>query len=194
MDINQLLDALGSMFPLSTGFSITLPPLMHPQSGNHKQELLIPPNRATFAWFILEGIVIAVEPDQNGIEQVIRIYLPGSIFTDFRSFLNDKRSTIRLVAIGDINLMYISREDFKNHMEPFPETHKLVEHILFLEQELEAVRTRLMALIERERIKEFARIYPMNKIPNVSAASFLQMSEANYCREKARYNSTNRDY
>jgi len=192
MDINHLLEALSSMFPLSTGFSVTLPPLMHPQSGSHKQELLIPPNRAAFAWFILEGIVIALEQDQNGIEQVIRIYLPGGIFTDFRSFLNDKRSTIRLMVIGDADLMYISREDYKIHMEPFPETHKLVEHILFLEQETEAVRTRLMALTERDRIKEFAGIYPMNKLPNISAASFLQMSEANYCREKARYNSTNR--
>jgi len=192
MDISQLLEALHSMFPLSTGFAITLPPLMHPQHGSHKQELLIPPARAVFAWFILDGIVIALEEDQNGTEQVIRIYLPGSIFTDLRSFLNDKRSTIRLVVIGDAELMYISRKDYKTHMEPFAETHKLVEHILFLEQEIESVRTRLMSLSERERIKEFARIYPMNKLPNISAASFLQMSEANYCREKARYNSTNR--
>lgn len=193
MDINSLLDALHSMFPLSTSFAITLPPLMHPQHGSHKQELLVPPNRAVFAWFIVDGIVIALEQDLDGKEYVTRIYLSGSIFTDLRSFLNDKRSTERLVVIGETDLMYISREDYKIHMDPFPETHKLVEHILFLEQTIESARTRLMALTERERIKEFAKLYPMNKLPNVSAASFLHMSEANYCREKARYNSTNRD-
>lgn len=193
MEINELLSYLNSLSATSPSFGFTLSYLIYPQIGTHKQLLHIPPERAVFAWFLLSGLVAASILGKNGKEVVLRIYQPGMIFSDINSFLYNTVSKIKLTVIGEADLQYIKKKDFDEKILPFPETKELIQHIILLEQELDLQRGLLISLSEEERFNEFASSYPMNQIPNITGASFTNMTTSAYCKFKAIWNGINRD-
>ena len=189
MDIHHLLNYLGALFPLSPAFVIALEKVIYEHEFSHKQKLLEPPTRAFHAWFLLKGIVSASIFDREGQEIIIRLYLPKVVFTDFTSFLYGRASSIRLRAVGDVFVQHISLSDFKIHMTPFSETNDLKEKIILRDQLLDQQRSMLIHLSDEDRFNEFAATFPMNQLPNVVGASFLNMGKARYCNLKAAWNS-----
>ncbi len=188
MDIHVLLNYLGALFSISQRFAVALAGVIYAQELSHKQKLLEPPARAAYAWFLLSGIVSASVFDKEGKEVVIRLYLPNVVFTDFNSFLYGKPSSVQLRAVGDVSLQRISLKDFREYMMPFAETQELKEHIILNDQLLDQRRSVLIHLSEEERFDEFAHTFPMNQIPNVVGASFLNMGTTKYCNLKASWN------
>jgi hypothetical protein len=192
MDIHHLLNYLGALFPLSPTFIITLENVMYEQEFSHKQKLLEPPQRAVHAWFLLEGVVSASVFDKDGQEVVIRLYLPKVVFTDFNSFLYGRASSVMLRAVGNVLVQHISIGDFKLRMTPFSQTNDLKEHIILRDQLLDQQRSMLIHLPDEDRFNEFSAFFPMNDLPNVVGASFLNMGTTKYCNLKAAWNSRNK--
>ncbi|MBE9599832.1 hypothetical protein [Pedobacter sp. MC2016-24] len=189
MDIHHLLNYLGTMFPLPPTFPVILSQIVYDQLAVHKQKLLEPPARARYAWFLKTGAVSASIFDKKGKEVVIRLYLPYVVFTDLNSFWYDRPSTLMLRAVGDVALQVISLNDFRKHLLLLYQTRELKDEILLQDQLLDQQRSGLISLSDQDRFSEFTSLYPMNKFPNLVAASFLNMSATKYCKLKAAWNA-----
>ncbi|RZK42695.1 MAG: Crp/Fnr family transcriptional regulator [Pedobacter sp.] len=192
MDIHHLLNYLGGLFPLTHGYPVALAKVTQYRLAGHKEKLLEPPSRAFFVWFLMSGIVSASIFDKEGKEVVIRIYLPPVVFTDLNSFLHNKPSALLLRVLGSAELQYISLTDFRDNLLPFSETQELREQIMLQDQLLDQQRSGLLSLTESHRFVEFAGLYPMDQIPNVTAASFLNMGTSKYCTLKADWNASSK--
>ncbi|MBD1366581.1 hypothetical protein IDJ77_22395 [Mucilaginibacter sp. ZT4R22] len=190
--INELLEVLHAMVPVSPGFRSDVNSLPTAQLSAAKEVILLPPAYARYVWYSVDVWLIASLEDENGNDRVIRIYGPGQIFTDSLSFFKAKPSNLKLTVLTKGTLLSLKRSaiiELKKHQE----THELVTYILLVEQQVEAWRTRVMGLHDKDKVATFAAVYPMNKIPNKYGASFLNMVPANYSREKAAYNARNKD-
>jgi len=188
---NELLEALQLMFPISPGFRKEFGTLPAAQSCVTKEVILLPPAYARYAWYSVDIWLMVSLTDEHGSERVIRFYGPGQIFTDAFSFFRAKPSGLKFMALTQGMLLSIRRSaviELKKH----PETHELVTNILLTEQQTDAWRAMVMGLHDKDKVAVFAGVYPMNKIPSKYAASFLNMTMANYCRERAAYNVKNR--
>ncbi|MES2418327.1 MAG: hypothetical protein V4541_09070 [Bacteroidota bacterium] len=180
----RLLELLYNWVPLTPSFRISLKALLHLQHENPKTILLNPPKHASRAWFSLDCFVVAYTYDESGNLNVVRIYMPNDIFTDLSSFFQDRPAKLKLTIIQGNELLYIKKEDF-NTLKIFPETFDLVQHIMLVEQDLEAWRVWIMTLKDEQKVHEFSLRYPMNLLPNHLCASFLQMTQSRYSAEKA---------
>jgi hypothetical protein len=189
---NRMLDVLYKWVPLSASFRIALRDLMNLQQESPKAILLNPPDHAVKAWFSVNCYVAAYTFDADGGQHVVRIYMPDDAFTDLFSFFQDKPSRLRLVVIQGEELLYLKKEDF-NSLRLFPETFDLVQYVMLMEQELEAWRVWIMTLKAEQKVQQFSLRYPMYLLPNHICASFLQMTAAKYCVEKALCNRNDRN-
>ena len=189
---NKLLDMLYSWVPLSTSFRIALRDLLYLQLENPKAVLLNPPDHAIKAWFSANCYVAAYAYSESGDLNVVRIYMPNDIFTDLFSFFQDKPAKLKLMVIQGEELLYIRKEDF-SALKLFPETFDLVQYVMLMEQDLEAWRVWIMTLKAEQKVQQFSLHYPMYLLPNHICASFLQMTPAKYCVEKALCNRNDRN-
>jgi len=184
--IDELLGALDRMVPVHGAFRRDLRPMIHEQKFSIRQPLLIPPAYALLAWYTVDVVVIATEMAEDGQDKVVRIVLPGQIFTDLYSFFKDKPSRIKFTPITEGNLLVIRRGDYKK-LEVYQETNELVRHIMLMEKEAEAQRSRLMSQKPKEKFALFAKEFPLAELPNKYCASYLNLDEADYSRLKADY-------
>lgn len=189
--INQLLDILYHWVPITASFRNSLVALLHQQQEKPKAILLNQVAHANKIWFSINCYVAAYTYNQSGEMQVARIYMPNNLFTDLPSFLQDKPAKLKLVVIQGTELLYIKKEDF-SRLKQFPETFDLVQHVMFMEQEIETWRVWIMTLKDEQKVQQFSLCYPMNLLPNHICASFLQMTPAKYCIEKAACNRNGR--
>jgi len=184
--ITELIDALDSMVPVHGPFRRDLAPMIREQKYTIRQPLLIPPAYAQLAWYTVDVVVIATEMDDDGQENVVRIILPGQIFTDLFSFFKHKPSRTKFTPITEGNLLVIRKPDYKM-LEIYQETQELVRHIMLMEKEAEAARSHLMSQRPKEKFALFTRNYPFADLPNKYCASYLKLDEADYSRLKADY-------
>jgi len=188
----RLLDLLDSWVPLSISFRIKLKELLHIQKESSKAILLSPPDHATKAWFCVNIYVAGYTYNESGDLNVVRIYKPNDVFTDLPSFFQDKPAKLKLIVIQGEELLYFKKEDFYI-LKSFPETFDLVQHVMIMEQDLEAWRVWIMTLKDGQKIQQFSQHYPINLLPNHICASFLQMTPSRYSAEKALYNRSDRN-
>lgn len=180
--IEQLIAGLSTITPLSEEFKAELRPILRPKvKQNHKAFLRIN-RKAKLAWQLLSGIVVAVR-EINGRECAVKIYQPGQIFTDLHSFFENQPIRNKIISASKVEILELRKADFEK-LSPYPETHKLVQHIMLQEQTIESRRAEMLNLHHASRIKEFAKDYPIIQIPNHYAASFLNMEEHEYFAHK----------
>ncbi|MBB6130809.1 cyclic nucleotide-binding domain-containing protein [Mucilaginibacter lappiensis] len=190
--INKMMEMLYGMIPLSVGFRMDFKPMVLAQLCTAKEVIFLRTHYVRHVWYSVDVWLIASLIDEQGNDRVVRIYKPGQIFTDAISFFKAIPSRLEFRAFTKGVLLSIRRSavmELKKH----PETHELVTSTLLLEQETEAWRVRVMAMHDKDKVEAFAAEYPINKVPNKYAASFLNMVPANYSREKAAYNTKNKD-
>ncbi|MNL67474.1 hypothetical protein D3C87_1920630 [compost metagenome] len=90
-------------------------------------------------------------------------------------------------VISEGRMLFMKKIDYLK-LKKYSETAELVQLIMLNEQEVEIWRTKIMGMGDEAKIAEFAKVYPMNKLPNNICASFLQMTEPNYSTSKGLYN------
>lgn len=190
--INLFLQLLHSMVPISPGFRMDMRPMMEIQSHSIKEPLLEISSYVQCAWFNVNAVIIAITEDEKFNEIVVRIITGESVFTDLRSFFQGKPSRLRFKVITEGTILMIKRNEFKK-LKKYAETEELVQHIMLMENEIEVWRTRVMGMSDEQKIIEFAKKYPINRLPNNYCASFLQMTIPNYCTEKGLYNKRDRN-
>lgn len=181
---NRLLEVLNSWVPLSVSFRLALKEKIGIQPVAARQVILDPPEHVKGAWFSLDCFIVGYGPNNMGDVSVSRIYQPNHIFTDLPSFFQHKPSHLKLVIVDGSELLYFKKEDFDGFKE-FTETFDLVQHLMFLEQEIEAWRGWLMTLRDGQKVREFGLRYPIYLLPNHICASFLQMTASRFSAEKA---------
>ncbi|WP_256007505.1 helix-turn-helix domain-containing protein [Pedobacter deserti] len=178
-DIERTLNDLDKKFPVTPEFRAKLGPLLKLQTGKADHVFLSAGDEARDAWKLLEGIVAVFKPDRKGRLVVVKLYLPGDIFTDLLSFFEKKPISGTYRSLTRFRARRLELDDFEG-LKDFPETMRLAELIMMEEGTQESARAELLALKGPERAEAFLDMYPDINIPDAYAASFLRITEAQY--------------
>lgn len=185
--VDMLLDVLHAMVPVSPSFRLDLKQMMAFQPHSVKEPLLEFSAYALRAWFNVDAIIVGMIEDDKQDEIVVRIITGNYIFTDLRGFFQNTPSRMKYKVIAEGKLLFLKKIDFLR-LKKYEETAELVQFIMLAEQEIESWRTKVMGMGDEAKVAEFAKLYPMNHLPNNICASFLQMTEPNYSTAKGNYN------
>lgn len=185
--VNMLLEILHDMAPVSQSFRIEIKQMMAFQPNSVKTPLLEFSAYALRAWFNVDAVIVGIVEDDKDDEVVVRIITGAHIFTDLPSFFKNTPSRMKYKVISEGRMLFMKKIDYLK-LKKYSETAELVQLIMLNEQEVEIWRTKIMGMGDEAKIAEFAKVYPMNKLPNNICASFLQMTEPNYSTAKGLYN------
>lgn len=183
-NIDRLLDHLHKMFPLSAGFWNDLQPMMTEKVKKDKHLFLKPGQQANKAWQLISGFIVVIREGNEGEEIVERIYQPLQIVTDLDSFFEQVSIRFKFVAVGDVTVLEINRADVMQ-LQQYPETNKLVQHIIFLDKQAADHLVQMLRQPVRERVKLFLEKYKISGLPARYCASMLNLSEREYLENKA---------
>lgn len=182
-NIHRLLNDLNKIFPLSAGFWNDLPSMMTEKSKKSGYVFLKAGNVAKKAWQLLSGFIVVIRIDDDGKEIVEKIYYPKQIFTDLNSFFENVPIKARFVAVGNVRVLEIRRKEVLK-LEKYPETQKLVQHIIFLDSNAADAKVQMLRLSAIERVKLFLEEYAVEGLPNKYCASLLNLEEEEYIENK----------
>lgn len=183
--IDQLLMSLSAITPLSPAYKQAIKQSNNVQPFDVNLPLLNPFSITNLSWYNVDTYVIVSEIGENGAEKVVRIVLPGQIFTDLQSFFKSEPSNLKFIPIKEGNILVMEKADYKE-LEIFDETREIVHSIMLSEQLRESWRAKIMALNDEDKVKEFVLIYPIDELPAFYCASFLNMTELRYSEELGR--------
>lgn len=181
--IEQLLDDLNAMLPISASFRIQLSPILKEKNKSNNYIFLKAGKQAKKGWQLLSGFILAIRTDANENNVVVKIYTPRQMVTDLPSFFQGHAVRYTYIGVGQVKVLEIKKKNFiKLHQHE--ETNKLVNHITFLERDIEAARAEILVLPDRERIISFFAQYPVTDLPDVYCASFLRIPIESYMELK----------
>jgi len=183
-DIDLLLNHLNIIFPISEEFRKDLRRILKLRIIKKNTVLIKINKKVKKAWWLITGFVSASTMDKNGKETVVRIHLPGQIFTAFYSFFEDRLTVHKIKAVSDIKVLEIKKEDFIGLKAKHPEAMDLATLIILQNTRTEIERGNLTSLPINEKVGAFSETYPIQNIPNSASASFLQMPEQDYVEQK----------
>ncbi|WP_316833762.1 hypothetical protein [Pedobacter nutrimenti] len=185
MAIEELMEKLHGMFPITVPFRTELKEVMYTENADKLEVLLKAGTGVWLAWYLEEGLVEG-KVERNGIKMVERFYKSGEIFTDMDGFFEGKKALLEFTTITTCKLWVLTRAHYIE-LEKYKETHRLKDAMMLLEKRIDAERAYMMTLQVKERFAYFAKLYPFLELPNKLCASFLNMYESNYSKYKADY-------
>lgn len=185
MAIEELLEKLHGMFPITVPFRTELKKVMYTENADKLKVLLKAGRAVGLAWYLEEGLIEGTV-ERNGIRMVERFYKSREIFTDMDGFFEGRKAALEFTAITTCKLWVLTRDHYIE-LEKYKETHKLKDAMMLLEKRIDAERAYMMSLQVKERFAYFAGGYPFMEIPNKLCASFLNMYESNYSKYKGDY-------
>jgi len=188
MDRNDaLLRGLNDIFPIGNAFQTDLVSKMRIRQFHIKKRLLKKDKVAGKAWRLEEGIVGLIDRGSPGSTQIVRIIMPGTIFTDLDSFFRNRRIRHDYVALTDIKVNELTRDDFRK-LKKHPETAELVVDILLSLASLNEAYLKVLRQPAAMRVAFLAENHmPFCSIPDEHAANYLELALEDYLAEKARY-------
>ncbi len=188
MDRNDaLLRGLNDIFPIGNAFQHDLVSKMRMKQFNIRKRLLKKDKVASKAWRLEEGIVGVIDRGLPGSAQIVRIIMPGTIFTDLDSFFRNRRIRFDYVALTDVKVNELTRDDFKK-LKKHPETAELVVDILLSLAALNEVYLKVLRQPAAMRVAFLAENHvPFSSIPDEHAANYLELAPEDYLAEKARF-------
>ncbi len=142
-----------------------------------------------YCYFIVQGCLKVATYNLNGDESTTSLVFEGEWRTAMQSFINQRPSNERIVAVETTDLMAIdwrSFQKFSTESQGFSQVYKsLLEHSYT--KSVERVQT-LMGLDAFDRLKWLLATHPLifTRLSNRLIASYLGLSEATLSRLKAK--------
>ena len=139
--------------------------------------------------FLAEGLIESAFSLNKGKIQVPRIYKPGEVIFECDPDGNATHFHESLRSLTDCKIMSITREDFHDICNEFPELNKIVARITL--KELNFMRKRLLenlTLESHERYINFAEEYKehLSQISNRKIAQYLGITEQGFYKAKSK--------
>jgi len=185
MAIEELLEKLHGMFPITIPFRTELKTVMYAEEHDKLKILLKEGSSVDFACYLETGLVEG-SVKRNGIKMVERFYKAGEIFTDMDGFFEGKKALIEFTTVTKCKIWVLTRAHYVE-LEKYKETDKLKDAMMLLEKRIDAERAYMMTLSAKERFAYFAVRHPFQELPNKLCASFVSMYESDYSKYKAEY-------
>lgn len=182
-DVDQLLNDLNAMTPITPDFAAELRPVMKTFTIGHGKVLLHLNKIAKKAWYVLDGYLVAIALNKKGSESVVKLFFPHMIAAELHSFFEQKFTRFKIVAVGEVTVQEINKKDFER-LKKYPETFTLVQHIMLMEEEAESKKAELLKLPAAEKVKLFLEWYPAADLMDEYCASYLDLSVEEYMEQK----------
>jgi CRP-like cAMP-binding protein len=140
-----------------------------------------------FQYFILKGLVITYEPDNNGKDHVIQIGTENSWIGDLGSYTNEKPSVKYLVAAEDLELLLLDKKTLDELYQSYPILEKLFRILFQVAYIKQTERVSMMLISDAEkRFQTFKQSFPelIGRVEWKVIASYLDMSPETLSRIK----------
>ncbi|WP_316814096.1 helix-turn-helix domain-containing protein [Pedobacter heparinus] len=182
-DIEQLLQKLNKMVPLSKEYEKKLCPLIKKVKKKSGFKFIKTGQVVKKSWQVLSGYVIAFTKGTSGEQLAMNIYTQGQFFTEMPSLLNQSPARYDFVAIGEVEAFELTKAKLSK-LRKYPEGDKLLLATSVDDYERETLKDKMLLLPETERIISFFENYNISDLPDKYAASFLRMTLEDYLELK----------
>ncbi len=141
--------------------------------------------KCTYQFFILKGILISYNTNENGENKVIQIAIENNWTGDLNSYTNDQLSSRIIIAYEKSELLILKNYNWKKLLELNPKFEKLFRIIFqnaYIDQTNRIASS--MKYNSKQRLEKFLIENPnlVNRIQKKIIASYLDMSPETFSR------------